>query len=1013
MTEATRPGALLVCTSLLGIVGCMAPSSTPVATHDAGIAVADAVLDAIESVPEISPSDLALPETAPPDTTPPDATTPDEATPDEATPDEATPDEATPDAADEATDATEADAGPPDDAQAPDACVAPAAATETCNGLDDDCDGLTDEGNGLCDDDNRCTDDSCEAASGCVHAGNQAACDDGNPCSVGDTCVGAKCLGNAAKDCDDGNPCTIDTCGDQGACAHAAYDGQPCSAGTPCFGPGSCLAGACQPGVAKGCDDGNPCTDDSCDTVQGCVSLPSTATCEDGNACTQGDACDQGACQAGPNTCECQSDADCAAKPGGNPCQGKLICDMGGLAPACVVQAGTAVVCGPGGGACAVQACDPTTGTCKPAAVNEGLGCEDGSACTQGDACSGGACKPGALTTCDDGNPCTQDGCDVKLGCVHAASAGACEDGNACTLGDTCKGAACLPGGVKPCEDGNACTVDSCDPSSGSCVHDQGSATGKACGSGLGACISGASCQAGACVAGPAVDCSDGNPCTADGCDAAVGCVHSPIAGPCSDGNPCTDEACLAGKCATQAKNCDDGNPCTTDACDAGTGLCTSLGVPGCVTHAQRAIGGAYTDQFWSVRATGDGGWLAAGESASWGAGSGDGLVVRSDAAGKPVWIWTYGGPGKDLFLDARPTADGGFLLAGVSYGADPSGNFLVVRIDGTGAPLWTWTGGGPSYDFAKAIAATSDGGCIVVGKTYSFGPNTPGEHNGLAVKLDAKGKLQWSKVFAAPEGTGSMDTSGVGEVKDSAGQWNGFLIIGGSEGFGMGSDDVWLTRLTADGTHLWSVAHGGSGDDDPQTGFVQTADGGFVVGFWETGFGAQKTDAGLLKTDANGNLLWMKRYGGYAKEEPYGLVQVGGDFVLTGYSNSWSEGGIDAFLMRVGPTGDLVWWRTYGGPLDEASQGVAVTLDGGFVLAGRGNSAGKGGFDGWQAKTGADGLIGCQDVTVTNVQVASITPTTTWFTPVILTAGATGSDALTVGSVDASQVSTVMCPCK
>jgi hypothetical protein len=96
MTEATRPGALLVCTSLLGIVGCMAPSSTPVATHDAGIAVADAVLDAIESVPEISPSDLALPETAPPDTTPPDATTPDEATPDEATPDEATPDEATP-----------------------------------------------------------------------------------------------------------------------------------------------------------------------------------------------------------------------------------------------------------------------------------------------------------------------------------------------------------------------------------------------------------------------------------------------------------------------------------------------------------------------------------------------------------------------------------------------------------------------------------------------------------------------------------------------------------------------------------------------------------------------------------------------------------------------------------------------------------------------------------------------------------------------------------------------------
>jgi hypothetical protein len=241
-------------------------------------------------------------------------------------------------------------------------------------------------------------------------------------------------------------------------------------------------------------------------------------------------------------------------------------------------------------------------------------------------------------------------------------------------------------------------------------------------------------------------------------------------------------------------------------------------------------------------------------------------------------------------------------------------------------------------------------------------------------------------------------------------------VAVGGSEGYGVlkGGDDIWLMRLAADGTHLWSVAYGGNGDDDAQTGFVQTADNGFAVGFWETGFQAQSSDIGLLKTDANGKLQWFKRYSGAGKDEPYGLALVGTDFVMTGFTNSWSAGDIDGFLIRIDGAGEVTSLRTFGGVQDQSAQGVAVTADGGFVLVGRTNAGGKGAFDAWLVKTAADGAVGCSDKLINPLPSNTITPTATWFTPVLLTAGTGSLEAgVAVGNVDVTAAFTNICPCK
>jgi hypothetical protein len=172
-----------------------------------------------------------------------------------------------------------------------------------------------------CNDANGCTSDACLAWSGCEHQPVKGGtpCDDGIPCTVSDACSGpgAQCLGVPkaglpAKDggCDDGNPCTVDSCDPlTGQCENdaAAASGQACNDADNCTVGDACAAGVCV-GKAKaslpvaqgGCDDGNPCTQDSCGAADGACTHAAGpmngASCNDADACTAGDACTSGVC---------------------------------------------------------------------------------------------------------------------------------------------------------------------------------------------------------------------------------------------------------------------------------------------------------------------------------------------------------------------------------------------------------------------------------------------------------------------------------------------------------------------------------------------------------------------------------------------------------------------------------------------------------------------------------------------------------------------------------------------
>lgn len=222
------------------------------------------------------------------------------------------------------------------------------------------------------------------------------------------------------------------------------------------------------------------------------------------------------------------------------------------------------------------------------AAVDAGASCDDGDSCTEADVCDAGGMCAGEVMVCDDGNPCTIEGCEPEVGCVTLplGSAQACDDGDVCTDHDACDVSGECRGEAVDCDDGDPCTIDSCVPDVG-CVSQVAT---LACDDGD-PCTYSDACVQGVCT-GTRLTCDDDNPCTADACDPETGaCASRPVleGTPCDDLDACTvADRCLGGLCGGLERACDDGLDCTFDTCDQG--VCTHAPVPGTCRSGDQCV---------------------------------------------------------------------------------------------------------------------------------------------------------------------------------------------------------------------------------------------------------------------------------------------------------------------------------------------------------------------------------------------------------------------------------------
>jgi hypothetical protein len=371
---------------------------------------------------------------------------------------------------------------------------------------------------------------------------------------------------------------------------------------------------------------------------------------------------------------------------------------------------------------------------------------------------------------------------------------------------------------------------------------------------------------------------------------------------------------------------------------DKGTGQQQSRGI------WEVAIGGESADVGLSVLALEDGGYLVAGETLSFGAGARDAYLIRVDSAGNKSWEQTYGGEMLDRAWSVVPSPQGGFALFGQTTSSGAGGSdFYLVRVGEDGTSLWQQTYGGSLWDEGVAVATTESGGYVLAGSSGSVI-----RFDIYLVETDAQGDSIWSRTIE------SEATSSAAAVLTAAG--GGYAIGGWVVDPVMSVSDFLLARADSQGEVIWSRSYGGTKDENCND-LLQTDVGGYLLVGWTESFGADNKDVYIVKANAEGTVVWEVTYGGEATDGANAAVaSPDGGYLVVGWTASAGAGGIDAYMIKISNDGAKIWERTYGGAKDDRAQAVAVTADGGYIIAGSTESIGAGENDVYLIRTDANG---------------------------------------------------------
>jgi hypothetical protein len=188
-----------------------------------------------------------------------------------------------------------------------------------------------------------------------------------------------------------------------------------------------------------------------------------------------------------------------------------------------------------------------------------------------------------------------------------------------------------------------------------------------------------------------------------------------------------------------------------------------------------------------AITQTSDGGFVVAGETNYFNSYN-DFCIIKMDSTGILQWTKVVGGPNHDNAYSIIQTTDGGYVTAGVtsSFGAG-SKDMYIVRLNAIGTLQWTRTVGGSFDDYAYSIIQTADGGYIVTGYTNSF---VSGVDDIYIIKLNSSGLLQWSKTIG-----GTTHDAAYSIIRTADG---GYVVAGFTWSFGAEYADMYIVKFDA-----------------------------------------------------------------------------------------------------------------------------------------------------------------------------------------------------------------------
>ena len=349
------------------------------------------------------------------------------------------------------------------------------------------------------------------------------------------------------------------------------------------------------------------------------------------------------------------------------------------------------------------------------------------------------------------------------------------------------------------------------------------------------------------------------------------------------------------------------------------------------VEEWNKTFGGNKFDNFFGVKQTADEGFVCIGvKDADWFTEGGMCWLVKTNKYGDLLWERTFGGDGADSGHDVQITSDGGYIIGGVttSFG---SGNrdAWIIKTNNNGYEEWNCTFNRKTSDMVYvSIMATSESGYIICCDAYS---DVSKDQDAWVVKIDENGHQQWNSTYGF--GNGREFFSSVKSTRDG-----GYVFTGSTHNQITGRYDAWVVKTDADGQVQWDKKFGPAytGRD-----IIQTSEGGYLLIATAMVNGEMDNLASwLIKLNENGNEEWDKLFDRpdgknfsyhnkiiQMSDENYLLFGTLGEFPLHYIADMW--------LVKIDRNGNILWELTYGGPDFDAMDDGEQTLDGGLIVAG------------------------------------------------------------------------------
>lgn len=315
-------------------------------------------------------------------------------------------------------------------------------------------------------------------------------------------------------------------------------------------------------------------------------------------------------------------------------------------------------------------------------------------------------------------------------------------------------------------------------------------------------------------------------------------------------------------------------------------------------------------------------------------------LFLSSKAQVNIQWQTRYSSAGanvdraEDLVMDAS----GNVYVTGIGLGASGNFDYVTIKYDPFGAPVWQaeYNGPGNSLDEAHAIAVDASGNVYVTG--WSYGGATTG-YDYATVKYNSSGAQQWVARY-------NNTTNGTDEAFDIGVDNSGNVFItGSSDGSGTNSAAATICYNAA-GAQQWAVRFDGAGGgvDAGYSIYVDPATGtSYIAGYTYQSTGADFNFV-TIKYNLAGAQQWMKTYNGIDgnyDEARSVTVDAVGNVYVTGYSQTTVLTNYDYATVKYNSAGTLQWAKQYNGTGNDYDRANKVVVDAAYNVYVTGRSVG------------------------------------------------------------------------